>query len=154
MALAVSILLLVAFFLGPFGWGGLILWILIPIVAVLIFIRSLFFGVYVSDAAVRIVSWFWTYKIDRGDIRGIRLRNYDEWMLASSDNLDVFSANVVMVEFQLESGQERSFRSTSMGHANAKRAVEELRSLLGIEHVPGPRRRRRREAAEAAGPAD
>jgi hypothetical protein len=139
--------MLLAIMVGAYNWGTPEPWVLV-VAPVLMLIRSMFFGVYVDGAAVKIVSWYWTYFLARSAVRDVRLRNYNGWVNRWSGGIDIFTANVLMIVFVLESGRERPFPATAMRHSTAKHTLEDLRSRLGMVGLSRPPRRQHRRDTE------
>ena len=97
------------------------------------------------------MSWFWTYYLDHSTISRISVVNYNGDVIMWSGGTDLYSANVSMIGFELQSGRERFLPATAMRYQRAKSAGAELRHELGLGPDPdvGSFRRSARRATGA-----
>ncbi|SFR85558.1 hypothetical protein SAMN05428970_3193 [Agromyces sp. CF514] len=124
-------------------WSSPITWLVVALPAVLL-LRSLFFGVYLNADQLRIVSWYWSYTIDRAEVSSLSLQNYNGFVIGWSGAVDLYSSNVLMIAIQTEDG-ERRFPATAMRRSTAQRAITYLGEALGLHgHHPVSRRSPRR----------
>ncbi|MDR5691822.1 hypothetical protein RH861_07065 [Agromyces indicus] len=120
---------------GVPDWRTLGAWIFVGLPAAVI-VRSWWFGVYVDASTVKVVSWYWTYRIDRDSLKRVTLQNYNGFatMWTGGGGTDFVTWAVLMFEFEDQRGKVREFPATAMWWRSAKTAADELRDLLG--HAP------------------
>lgn len=123
---------LALFFLMQGGWlsrlDAPITWFwLVP--AVYFPVRSLFFGVFVSDEWLTVVSWFRTYRIPRRIIKAVNETYYDGFMTywASHDG-----SRVRMIGISMSSSHEKHFQVTITTRRGSQRIVEALATRLSL----------------------
>lgn len=134
--------------LGPGvpDWRTWPAWTFVGLPAALI-VRSWWFGVYVDVSTVKVVSWYWTYRVDRDSLQRVTLQNYNGFatMWTGGGATDFVTWAVLMFEFEDRRGKMQAFPATAMWWRSAKVAGGELRAVLG--HAPyseGPRSEVRR----------
>lgn len=139
---------------GAQDWSAPPPWLMVGAPVVLI-ARSFWFGIYVNQTTIKVVSWFWTYRLDRNAVKRVLVRNYNGFLILWSGGTDLYSANVLMVGFELDNGMERAFPATAMKYSAGKAVAEELQLMLGLQVNVGERRFRRshdREDPQTAAP--
>jgi hypothetical protein len=136
---------ILAFFIsgGADDWAKPGPWLFVA-VPVLMLGRSIFFGVYLCETQVKIVSWYWVYRLDRTAVSRVLTGNYNGWVVRWSGGIHFYSANVLMIGFEFTDGRERFYPATAMRHSRAKMAAQELRREMGLQPVrtdDGPKHR-------------
>ena len=81
--------ILLATVVGAYNWGTPGPWVLVA-APVLMLLRSVFFGVYVNGTAIKIVSWYWTYVLERRTVRDVKVLNYNGWVNRWSGGTDMY----------------------------------------------------------------
>lgn len=127
---------LAIFFLMQVGWlsklDAPVTWFwLVP--ACYFMVRSVFFGVFVSDEWLIVVSWFRTYRIPRHLIQGVNETYYDGFLSRwSSYEGAAFSARVRMIGIWMSSQHEKNFQVTITTRRGSLRIAESLSTQLGV----------------------
>jgi hypothetical protein len=102
-------------------------------------VRSLFFGVFVSDEWLTVVSWFRTYRVPRHLLKGVNETYYDGFLTRwSSYEGAAFSAQVRMIGIWMSSQHEKNFQVTITTRRGSQRIAEALSTQLRlpIRRVP------------------
>lgn len=111
---------------SPITWFWLVPAVYFPV-------RSLFFGVFVCDEWLTVVSWFRTYRIPRHIIRGVNETYYDGFMTRWGSNEGAaFSSRVRMIGIWMSSQHERNFQVTITTRRGSQRIAEDLSAQLGL----------------------
>ncbi|MUN06010.1 hypothetical protein [Agromyces luteolus] len=126
---------MVAFLVGGnavgYDWASPATWSMV-VLPILIWGRSVFFGIYVSGDRLKIVSWFWTYRLQASRISKVSVANYNGYVTMWSGGGGLYSTSVSMIGFEFDSGRERYFPATAMRVSRARTAGEALRRRLGL----------------------
>lgn len=116
------------------GWGALVLpdtWLYIA-PALFFLLRSVWFGVYVGNDEIRIVSWLRTYRVARADVDAVLVRIYNGFLIRWSGGLDIFSSQVQIIGIAQRTGKRKLYPGTAMSNRRAKVVSALLSEEIGV----------------------
>jgi hypothetical protein len=97
--------------------------------------RSFFFGIYLRDHRVTIVSWYRTYRVDQSEIEALLARIYRGWLTSYDLGVNLFNSRLRMIGVRHKSGRDRMYPGTLMTNTSHRRVLMTLSGELGREIV-------------------
>ena len=95
-------------------------------------VRSLFFGVWIEDDSMKIISWCITRRVSVNSITAILHRPYAGLLTGGAGGNNLVSSRTKMIGVRLDSGAERFWPVTIMGNAQSRRTVKALSEGLQL----------------------
>jgi hypothetical protein len=107
----------------------------LALVVLFVLVRSFFWGIFLKDDQVVVVSWFRTYHVGVDDIQAIYDQPYNYLLNRGAGSVTVLSSRTRVVGFELTSIGRRVFPGTIASNRTQKAVLAELQAALSVPVV-------------------
>jgi hypothetical protein len=115
----------------PSSHGADLVWRLVFLAFALFFlVRSLFFGIYLRDGNLIVVSWFRTYRVQSAEIECLLERIYIGMLTNGDLGVSLFSSRFRIVGVRRSNGRDKLYPVTVMTNRRCKAVVRTLEERL------------------------